>query len=351
MRYVLALSIFASGLVAQSEQIVPDKFTNIWGRLNGTGTGLGTTGNSRAQYLYPGALSANDVVVDLGFRAQRGTVTIPAFTAEVEIRMSSTNVVPGAMSTTFSANVGSDESTVVPRAFFNISQTPPNRATSRFDLFPLQNPFVFGTNGAPNLLVDVLVYSTTNTAGATQYRVDRCFPGVNGNAGAFGAGCGTGAIDTVTTGGSFNPSSTFDVTLTGATPGANAWLLPSFNMNDLGGGFLVPLDLSFIGGGLGCELILNPNLQSIQTIVDGAGNAQVGLTIGGTAPELSVGFQWIYQVPVTPANPLGLETTGGEQVNVGPRTCDGQYCYELFDVNALTGTLLDGGAIVKMIVL
>src|SRR5690606_26520204 len=210
-----------------------------------------------------------------GFRPTASTSDRAAFTVDIEIQMSSTANVPGALSSTFANNVGSDMVVALPRQSVNVPAMPANRPTSQFARFPFAQPFVFGTNGNTNINVDVFLHG--RSAGAS-WSTDRAFASSSGRATTAGIGCGTatvGSSSTRVTGNSYAGGETISITISGATPTNPALLIPSIDMSEFVPGVPLPLDLSVYGAGTGCEMLVNSFLGSLPTVTDGAGSARI----------------------------------------------------------------------------
>jgi hypothetical protein len=315
---------------AQNRIVLPSLFADVYGR--GSSAALGGS-STRTQMVFASPFPANTTVLAVGLRATGGTVDRAAFTADLEVRASSTASAPGALSATFSANVGSDEVVVLPRQMVNIPAMPANRSAGLFAQLPFATPFVFGTNGNTNINVELLVYG--RSTGAT-WSTDRCFASANGMASTVGRGCGTATINSTSTNGTYVQGSTINMTLAGATANGFAWLMPSVDMDELAPGVPLPFSLSLIGGGA-CDLLVSP-LLFLPSPVDGSGASALSIPVG-TLNRLNTGWQWIYTVPTSGTNPLGLETTAARRILIGPEECVpvGQYVWDLSNVNSLTG--------------
>src|SRR5690606_9751017 len=154
-----------------------------------------------------------------------------------------------------------------------------NRSAGLFAMIPFSPPFVFGTNSNTNLNIDLLVFG--RSAGAS-WSTDRGFASTSGMATTMGRGCGTGTINSTSTGGSYVAGSTINLTLTNASPNGVAWLLPSADMTVLLPGIPLPFDLGAVGGGSGCDVLVHP-LLFLPTPVDAGGDATVIITLGEAA--------------------------------------------------------------------
>lgn len=331
---LLALSVGTNLAVAQNDVTLPGVLDKAWGQ--GSSSILGQD-SSRTQLVSANPFPAGTTVLSLGLRPTASTTDRAAFTADIEVRCSSGPNAPGSLDSTFANNVGSDEVVVFPQQTITVPAMPANRSTGFYVDIPFTTPFVFGTNGNTNMVVEVLVYS--RSAGAS-WSTDRIFASNNGRAVTAGIGCGSATINSSSTNGTYVGGSTVDITLAGATPSTAALLVASIDQKEFAPGLLLPFDLSQVGFGPGCDLLNAGELGAFVFATDGAGGAVASLPIPAVLSQIGFGFQWLYLVPPTAANPIGLETTAGRSVFIGPQiaTPDVQYVWDLFDVNAVTGT-------------
>lgn len=97
----------------------------------------------------------------------------------------------------------------------------------------------------------------------------------------------------------------------------------------------------------GCTLLTDPAI-TVPMLTDGSGGASLPIPIPTAgASGVGVAMQWIYFDPAMP-NPLGLLSTNGRLVHIGPLICPNRYVYDLFNVNSLTGTVQAGGPIAQV---
>lgn len=342
---LLALSAPA---FAQSEIVLPPELDLTWGQ--GSSSLLGGS-STRTQLVYANPFAVGTVVLSVGFRPTGRTTDSAAFTADMEIRVSSGPNAPGSLDSTFANNIGSDEVVVFPQQPVNIPAMPANRSTGLFAEVPFQVPFVFGTNGNTNLVIEVLVF---NRSVGASWSTDRIFAGSSGRAATVGIGCGTAAIGSSSTnvsGNSYVGGETVDVTLSGATPNGFALLVPTLDQKDFAPGLPLPFDLSLVGSGVGCDLLVAPQVGGLTYLMDAVGGATASIAIPTTFGNSGLGFQWAYFVPPTATNPLGLETTANRSVFIGPRVAvpDEQYVWSLSSVAATTGNATtDSCPVVKL---
>jgi hypothetical protein len=274
---LLALAALTASAPAQyTSRVLPADYDLAWGR--GSSSVLGSN-STRTQMIFAQPFAPGTVVFGIGLRPTYSTVDRPAFTAEVEVRISSTAAVPGALSTTFANNVGSDETVALPRQMVAIPAMRANRGTGAFAQLLFPTPFVFGLNSNPNVNVEVLVYSRSTGA---SWSTDRGFAVTTGRAVVAGIGCGAATIAATSANGTYVGGATITVTLAGATHS-----------------FLVP-----------------------------AGFGQIGL-----------GWQWGHLVPPTAVNPRGVEVTANLMTRLGPEIIvpHAQYVWDLTSASATTG--------------
>lgn len=328
---LLTLSL-ATATTAQTTLVLPAAFDKTYGRSSTSALGGSST---RTQMVFASPFALGTSVLGFGLRGTGATADRAAFTADVEVQVSSSPNAPGALAAAFASNIGSDVVVALPRQTVNIAAMPANRSTGVFAQMPFQAPFVFGTNSNPNLMFDLFVYG--RSAGAS-WSTDRSFASANGLAATVGRGCGVATINSTSTNGTYVLGSTVNLMIANATPNGLCWLLPSVDMKELVPGVPLPFPLSGLGAGAGCDLLVNP-LLNIPTLADGVGAATISLTLGGLQ-RAGTAWQWLYTVPPSASNPLGLETTAARKVFIGPEICvpTAQYVWDLSNVNSLTGT-------------
>jgi hypothetical protein len=313
---------------------LPAEYDLAWGR--GSSAALGSN-STRTQHIFASPVPIGTPVFGVGFRATPTTVDRASFTADIEIQMSSTAMVPGALSTTFATNVGTDMMVAFPRQVVTIPAMPANRGTGYFAEVRFPVPFIFGTNNETNLNVDLFVYS--RSTGAT-WSTDRAFAATTGRAATAGIGCGgTATINSTSTGGTYVAGATVGVTLAAAPAFAVAFLLPSFNQKTYAGALPLPIDLSVYGAGPGCALLVDPALGPTVFVTDAVGAASSSFTVPPGYGRFGLGWQWLYLINPTLSNPLGLAATASRATWIGPEvvTPSAQYVWDLSNVNATTG--------------
>ena len=99
-RTVLLIASLGFSAVAHAQTLVvlPSAFEDVYGR--GSTSALGGS-STRTQMVFASPFALNTAVLGVGLRATGGTADRAAFTADVELRASSTASVPGALSATF----------------------------------------------------------------------------------------------------------------------------------------------------------------------------------------------------------------------------------------------------------
>jgi hypothetical protein len=329
-----AACLLAGATLAQSTMVLPAEYDLAWGR----GSTAALAGNTtRTQLFFVSPFAPGSVLTGFGLRAAPTTVDRASFTADIEVRVSSTAAVPGSLSTTWTNNVGNDEVVVLPRQVVTIPAMPANRGTGSFAEITFAVPFVFGTNGNTNLCIDLLVYG--RSTGAT-WSTDRAFAATGGRVITAGIGCGAGTIGSTSTGGTYVSGATVTVTLANAPASSLALLLPSFDQKEFSPGVPLPFSLAPFGTAPGCDLLVNPSLGSLAFVTDVAGAASSQLTIPGGFGQFGLGWQWVYSVPPTLANPIGFETTANRAMWLGPEVVlpAAQYAWNLSSVTSATAT-------------
>ena len=333
----ILLSTLTLTLAATAQSVIlPATADRGWGSGGVSSAALGQN-TSRTQMVFANAFLPGTVITGFGLRCAPSTIDRASFTATVEIRVSSTAAVPGALNATWGNNVGNDEIVVLPQQVVTIPAMPANRGAGTFAEFTFTTPFVFGLNGNPNICVDFLVYG--RSAGAS-WSTDRDFAGTNGNAKDHGIGCGLATATSSSANGTYVDGCTMTFSISNAPPSTIAALIPSVDQNEFVPGFPLPLPLSLIGAAPGCDLLVNDAIGLWPAITDGAGAASVSITLSGYS-SFGMGAQWIYLIAPTIANPAGIETTRNRAIWIGPSVVApaAQYVWELFSVTSATGSV------------
>jgi hypothetical protein len=331
---------------AQTSLVLPAEYDRAWGRTSSAALGGNVT---RTQIVFTQPFAPGTVVLGIGLRDTTATADRASFTAEVEVRMSSTTATPGALNSIFANNIGSDEFIALPRQIVTIPARDANRSTGVFAELAFPVPFVFGLNGSPNVCIDLSVFS--RSAGA-EFDTDRVFASANGRAANTGIGCGAGTINSTTAGGTYVAGSTVTLQLANAPANTFGMLLYSFDLKEWAPGLLLPIDLSIIGAEAGCDLMLETSQGVNGFLANGAGAASAAFTIPLGLSRFGMGWQWGYFVTPTPANPLGVEVTATRAMWIGPEVAQPQagYVYDLFNATDGNGTATTNAApIVKFL--
>jgi hypothetical protein len=330
------LSLLTGSAFAQTLLVFPPEYERAWGRGSTSALAGNTT---RTQIVLANPVPVGTLILGFGLRDATGTADGAAFTADIEVSVSSTAAVPGALSTTWTLNHGTDLATVLPRQIVNIAAMPANRSTGLFTQIQFATPFVFGLNGATNLCIDLTVFG--RSAGA-QWSTDRAFAATAGRATNTGIGCGAGTITSTSTGGSgaYTAGASLNVALANAPANTAALLMYSFDQKDFAPGLPLPLDLSLLGTAPGCDLMLNPSEGFTVYIADGAGAATASFVIPAGIAQVGLGLQWGYFVPPSALNPFGLEITNNRTLWIGPEIVlpNAQYVWHLSSATSATAT-------------
>lgn len=332
---LLAAAALSSTCFAQSILTLPSEYDRCWGSGGASSAMIGQN-VSRTQMIFVSPFAPGTVVTGFGIRAAPTIVDNAAFTATIEIRASTTAAVPGALNSTFANNIGNDEVVVLPQQVVAIPAMPANRGTGEFADFTFTTPFVFGTNGNPNICIDFLVYG--RSVGAA-WDTDRAFAGTNGSAKNHGIGCGTGTPNSTSTNGSYVDGSTINFTVSGGLPNTLMLLVLSIDLKEFAPGVPLPLPLILVGSAPGCDLMNALNGATLATVSDPAGASAIPVTISGFS-SFGLGGQWAAMIPPTPANPLGIEVLRNRAIWIGPTVVvpNAQYVYDLFSNSDGTGT-------------
>lgn len=331
---LLCSLLLTSYAAAQTTLFLPPEYERAWGR--GSTSLLG--GNStRTQLIYASPFPAGTVVTGIRLRPTTSTTDQAAFTASVQISCSSGPNAPGALSSTFANNHGSDLTVVLPQQTVSIPAMPANRGTGHMAEFLFQTPFVYGLNNNTNLVVEIQVFS--RSAGAS-WSTDRAFASTTGRVANHGRGCGSATIGGTTTAANFVAGGTFQITLAGAPANTIALLAPTLDQKEYVPGLPLPLNLGFLGMAPTCDLLVAAEAGLFGFVADGAGATAASITIPAALGRFGLGFQWLYLVPPTVANPLGLETSAVRAVWIGPEICTPfyQYVWDLGSATIATGT-------------
>jgi hypothetical protein len=160
--FLFLVSVRAGTLVA------PSGLENVEGNSSAIGL-FGGGSASRSQIIYSGQLfssSPPEGVYITGVRFRMDGQYADTFTAtpDLEIHLSTTSQNPNGLSATWTENIGSDETVVLPRATVSISSGQANLGGP--NSFSIEIPFPTKFRYSPlggNLLMDATVYSAAGT--------------------------------------------------------------------------------------------------------------------------------------------------------------------------------------------
>ena len=162
--WVLTELVFALTQVWGASIVVPTGMESIEGDRSAIPLFGGDVG--RTQFIYSSqnfSLFQPEGVylVELRFRIEGGLNSFSG-SADLELRMSTSGSNPELLDSLFSANVGADETVVLPRSTISLSgtQTSPNGPNAFNVVIPLPNHFLYKPNNG-NLLVDAFVYDSS----------------------------------------------------------------------------------------------------------------------------------------------------------------------------------------------
>lgn len=342
IRTAIALLLALAPLCAQRRAVLPLEYEKAWSTAASTSSGLGVSSNGIVQILFPSPFPSSSLLFAVGFHRAANTSSYDYFSADVEILSESTALAYAGMSTTFSANLGTGAQTFFPRTIVNVPALPATSGMDSWIDFPSPQPVPFA---GPHLMIQMKVFGKSNIGPGSAFKMERnYYYAANGEARAFGANCGSGSATCASTG-RYMPGTSLDFALSSAPAGAAAIALIGQDLRHLVPGVVkLPFDLTPLGM-TGCLLFVPPDF-AVATAANSAGVAQLTLPIPND-PALAnfpIGLQWIYH-DVFAANPAKLLSTWGMVVRIGPIQPSNSYLWELSNVNAATGTLMQGGPI------
>ena len=219
---------------------------------------------------------------------------VPAFTAELSMRMSTATTTAATLAPAFAANHGPDLAEVLPQRLVSFPASAGAVGSPAVPEYPLpcDRPFGFAGNGP-------LCFELTQVDHGNRVptRFDLYQAGV-GSTAALGAGCGGLVL-----GSRVDPDRVL-LQAAGAPPQMPLSFL--FGMSfDQSGGLPLPLDLTPIGA-TGCVLWLAPWFAT-SGMSDASGRCELAVPTAGLAPGIWFGAQALVASPGV--NPLGLVTS------------------------------------------
>jgi hypothetical protein len=302
---LLAVAVLAAAsaapLPAQRPTVDPPPFAWLAGaRESGFPFGLPDRRRVRHLQVHDGMAGRPRTIAAVGFRrAPTGTAPVPAFRAEVSLRLSTAATTAAAIDARFAANHGPDLATALPRRSVSFPSSP-GVATypAPFEYrLPVDLPFAFAGQGP--LCIDLTVHDHTNGVAAP---FDLHAEGY-AQLGPIGPGCDGLSL---TTGLSYQ---TVTHEVRGA-PGLGPVVVLIGAAFDAVFGTPLPLDLGPLGA-TGCALHLEPAL-GLAGFADAAGTFTTTVPVGAAPPGAHYGAQ---AVAVQPGlNPLGAITSNAEIV-------------------------------------
>ena len=299
---LLALPLFGlsllPGLSAQEREIVdpaPFEWATVR-RETGFPFGYATRRVLRYQEVHDGLAGRPTTVSAVAFRrSPDSTDLVPAFTADVAMRLSTATVEAAAIASSFAANRGADVVDALPRRTVSFPASGgPYEGPAPFDyVVPADRPFAFAGTGP--LCVELTVFDHGNRSDA------RFALHAAGDAYVtdFGEGCGGTTQDTVL----IAPEAVHS--FAGLPPNAPLVILLGTRLDTLADGTPLPFDLEPLGAP-GCTLGVRP-LLDVRGLADAAGAFEARVPVDGLPP----GFFYAAQaVAVQPGvNELGALTT------------------------------------------
>jgi hypothetical protein len=305
MRTILSTLFFLGCAGALAGQSVPHT-TTIPEVATGTYLGgnssfpLGRTGG-RVQYWFRGdGLPSPTVVTAIGPRASR-TYTGSARTQSLEVTAANTTLPHAGFTRDFATNLGGSPTIVYARKMLSIPAVAPTQDPDQPGVWiALDAPFpLLG----PNLVLDYDLGSAVG-AGSGAYNGDLVTLSGTGRHWSSDPSCG-GTLTANST------STSFDLSLSGATPSAPVWMTLALNSRSFGG---LPLPFGLAPLGMpGCVLGVEP-LATANLVADVAGVATLSLPVSLPSPAVVLYAQAIHTSAVTP---VGLATSNVTRSIVG----------------------------------
>jgi hypothetical protein len=164
---LLSAFVFLDGNLTAATVVAPNGLENVEGDTSAIGLFGGGTG-SRTQVIYSGQQLSlfqpeGVYITELRFRMDGQYADGFSANANLEIHLSTTHANPNGLDPNFAANIGLDETVVLPRSSVPISSSATLGGPNSFSVvIPLPTAFFFRpANG--NLLLDAKVYSAAFT--------------------------------------------------------------------------------------------------------------------------------------------------------------------------------------------
>ncbi len=304
---LLAL-LFAPAVVGQERQTV-DPVPFEWATTSAeTGFPFGYPSRDRLRYLqvHDGMRGRAQLITALAFRrAPADDAPVPAFRADVELRLSTARTTAATIAASFAANHGTDRSVVTAQRSIDLPASPghtdPGPAPFEY-VIPTDTPWPFAGSGP--LCLDLRVTGHGNP-------VDTRFALVaegRAHRASFGIACG-GTTSSVR----FEGTEAVHE-FTGLPPTAPFLALVGNRFDDFGGGNPLPADLTPLGAD-GCSLYLDP-LTDVRGLSDAGGAFALRIPVDSLPAGFHYGLQGVAVQPGV--NALGVVTT--DAAVVVPRT-------------------------------
>ncbi len=229
--------------------------------------GLPTRDIVRYQEVHDGLAGSARTITGIAIRRIDSSGTVPAFTADMAMELSTAPTTAATMSDQFALNRGGDLVAALPRRIVSFPETElPIEGLPPFDLVvPCDVPFVFGGSGP--LCVEFIVHSHTN---ATPMAFALAQEDPTPRTAEVMVGCGNFALTTSIA------NEVVTHTATGPNGGSTVFFAFGFEREPQ------PLDLT-IAGGPGCFWEIEV-AAAVATIADYFTGAQVEIDIAGVDP-------------------------------------------------------------------
>jgi len=286
--------------------------------------------NQRYQQIYAGTqVGGVRVFTSHALRMRNATYTGPSQT--LEIKLSSTSKTPATLTTTFSSNITSAQTTVFKKKTYKYPNMVPNTNPKKFDIaFKWDKPFIWTAKKGQSLLIEVINSSTTRgsyfvDAASGDTNVARLYAtGTTATTGTKGSNFGLITKFGYTGSGSLVPvlanngtpvlGKSFSVDLSSARANTAAGFIVG-GSNTKWGSVNLPLDLTPLNA-KGCKLLVAPDLIT-GVAVGASGTASINIPIPNQ--KSLIGVQWHNQFLVldAKANGLGMAFSNGGSAKVG----------------------------------
>ena len=322
--FALACTLTCAALGAQGTQVVDPPPFDMLPATQQTGFPFGYPNRNvvRVLEIHDGLQGAPRTITGIALRrSAASTATVPAFTATVTLKMSTSPRTAATIGAAFQDNRGQDEMTLLNQVVLSFPATSQGAGgVEPFD-FVIQGPVPFQYGSAGPLAVELVVHSHDSTV---PFKFD-LFRAERPASGPWGDGCAglalQGTLDYVS----------FTATASGLPPGAPVLFGAGFDMKTVQG-IPLPWDLTALGA-TGCSLYVAPLLSEL-ALADPAGTFSRVIDTTGLPPGLWFAAQVAAIHPSL--NPAALALTAAQVVAPAPARVAARVWSE--DLTAASGT-------------